>query len=603
MTTERVLTLCVVLGLSCVPQFERGIWCDDDESCPRGRVCLCNRCEPADAGRPATCATGGGSAGGGAAGGTPFNVAGGTPCSPTTCAALDAGCGMLPDGCGQMLTCGFCEATQRCESSTLRCVDDSMAEAQILAVLRAAPPGPQPMPVSLPVTGAQVTFVKPAVAGAGPFDGPGFFVQAGQRALFVEAQVTPAPREGDVVSFVVSGVATINGHRRVVGLANFMRTGTSPMPVPRLALESFGPGFLRGDGESLAATLSSTLSTVTAPDAGYLVSTTDGGVNLRVSLTDNQSFDLRPGCTVRAAGPVWLTPDTVQVDAFSTTALESVVCPAPRLIAATASSGSQVRATASRFFDPGSVVLPGRFVVRERESMAPPLAVSGVSLRGPDMVEVSTSNYRPGFEYEVGVSATPPTDRQRTPFVPDSVPFVAGVCSSASVVISAFSASTTEGAWIELHNRTSRTVPLRTWVLGVQSTLGANRTFTFPVTASIAAGGYVLVQVGSVANTAGVPPDVTGTTLQLQAQGGSIYVGPAALSCDDGLVVDRVTYGSMVGPCAELPQLAAIPMGQVFRRADGRGCIDTPSNVANFVASPLTTPRNSSVRATTCVCP
>lgn len=600
MTTERVLTLCVVLGLSCVPQFERGIWCDDDESCPRGRVCLCNRCEPADAGRPATCATGGGSAGGGAAGGTP--VAGGTPCSPTTCAALDAGCGLLSDGCGQMLTCGVCESTQRCESSTLRCVDASMAEAQILAVLRATPPGPQPLPVSLPVTGAQVTFVKPAVAGAGPFDGPGFFVQAGQRALFVEAQVTPAPREGDVVSFMVTGVATINGHRRVVGLGSFQRTGTSPMPVPRLALESFGPGFLRSDGESLAATFSNTLSTVVAPDAGYLVSTTDGGVNLRVSVTDNQSFDLRPGCTVRAAGPVWLTPDAIQVDAFSTTAFESVVCPPPRLIAATAISANQVRATASRWFDQTTVQVP-RFVVRERESMAPPLTVTGVSLRGLDLVEVSTSNYRPGFEYEVGVTATPPTDTRRTPFGPDTVPFVAGACSSASVVISAFSASTTEGAWIELHNRTSRTVPLRTWVLGVQAMLGANRTFTFPATSSIAAGGYVLVQVGSVANTAGVRPDEAGTTLQLQAQGGSIYVGPSALSCDDGVVVDRVTYGSVVGVCAEPQQLPAIPMGQVFRRADGRGCIDTPSNVANFVASPLTTPRNSSVRATTCVCP
>jgi hypothetical protein len=603
MTTERVLTLCVVLGLSCVPQFERGIWCDDDESCPRGRVCLCNRCEAADAGRPTTCATGGGSAGGGAAGGTPFNIAGGTPCSPTTCAALDAGCGMLPDFCGQMLNCGFCESTQRCESSTLRCVDNSMAEAQILAVIRATPPGPQPMPVSLPVTGVQVTFVKPAVAGAGAFDGPGFFVQAGQRALFIEAQVTPAPREGDVVSFTVSGVATINGHRRVVGLANFTRTGTSPMPVSRLALESFALSFLRSDGESLAATFPSTLSTVTVPDAGYLVATVDGGAGLRVPVTVNDSVDLRPGCTVRAAGPVWLTPDAVQVDAFSPMALEAVTCPAPRLIAATASSANQVRATASRFFDPSSVQ-PGRFIVREREGMAA-FPITGVSLRGPDTVEVSTStSYRPGFEYEVGVTATPPTDRQRTPFVPDSVPFVAGVCSSAPVVISAFSASTADGAWIELHNRTSRTASLRSWVLGVQSALGPNRTFAFPATASIAAGGYLLVQVGTLVNAAGVRADETATLLQLLAGGGSIYLGPpGTLSCDDGTVVDRVTYGSVVGACAEAPQLPPIPGAQVYRRADTRGCIDTPNNVVNFSASPLTTPRNSATRGTTCVCP
>ena len=46
-------------------------------------------------------------------GGTP-GVCGGPTCTPRTCAAVGAECGIIGDGCGRILNCGSCRPGWTC---------------------------------------------------------------------------------------------------------------------------------------------------------------------------------------------------------------------------------------------------------------------------------------------------------------------------------------------------------------------------------------------------------------------------------------------------------------------------------------------------------
>jgi hypothetical protein len=41
------------------------------------------------------------------------------PCTPTTCLAANADCGVTPDGCGHMLDCGTCASGYECVSNSV----------------------------------------------------------------------------------------------------------------------------------------------------------------------------------------------------------------------------------------------------------------------------------------------------------------------------------------------------------------------------------------------------------------------------------------------------------------------------------------------------
>lgn len=608
MTMRGAVALGAVLALSCVPRFESGIWCDDDDSCPASLVCRCARCVAPTGPLPAGCSLDGGSAGGtaggttggGAAGG---GTAGGAACVPTTCQALNATCGAPDDGCGAPLNCGVCPSEQVC--TMFRCTEN-VRLTQVLAVQAATPDDGGVAQVSLPVTNVTVTAVKPAVPGAAMTDGPGFFVQAQSKGLFIEATVTPRPAVGDVVSFTATRLARIDGHRRVLEVSGYSRTATDGgLPVP-LQVETFSQNFLRSEAESTLGLHETTLTSVMAPDAGYVVAETDGGrAWIRLPVSENDVEDLRPGCSLRAHGPIWLTPDAVHVDAYARASLERVQCPPPLLVSAVPTLGRQVRVTTSRRLDPTTAV-PARFQVREAESSTIAFSITGVQERGRDVWELTTSTpFRSGFEYEVGVAPMSPTDLKGVPVPQTSrATFVEGGCATrARVVISAVSVFNADGEWVELHNRTDGRLAVGGWVLGVRSMLNT-QTFTLPPATTMAPGSYLLVQLNTRSNSFSVTPDLIAPMLTTQSSGSVVFVGPPQTNgCNDSLVEDRVAFGAMLTGCADSPQLPSPATGQMLRRADVRGCVDTASNVANFAQVPLTAPRNASSRPTTCLCP
>jgi hypothetical protein len=92
---------------ACVPEScqEQGVNCGfvpdscgglvNCGTCPAGQVCGGN------------CTTCGG-------GGQPYVCGGGGGCCPKTCADQGANCGMIGDGCGNILDCGTCPGSSPC---------------------------------------------------------------------------------------------------------------------------------------------------------------------------------------------------------------------------------------------------------------------------------------------------------------------------------------------------------------------------------------------------------------------------------------------------------------------------------------------------------
>ena len=166
--------------------------------------------------------------------------------------------------------------------------------------------------------------------------------------------------------------------------------------------------------------------------------------------------------------------------------------------------------------------------------------------------------------------------------------------------------------FIELFNRSSESLPLTGWSVQYGSSTGVFSSKT-DLTGSIAAGGYLLIQQASGANTAlpGLPtPDVIGTI----AMGGT--TGKVALVRNTALL----PCGSIAAPCsaeqrANIADLVGYGTGTTFYEGTGptatlsnstaalrkdASCADTDNNSVDF-ATGAPAPRNSAITGTPCV--
>lgn len=159
--------------------------------------------------------------------------------------------------------------------------------------------------------------------------------------------------------------------------------------------------------------------------------------------------------------------------------------------------------------------------------------------------------------------------------------------------------------YVELFNRGNVAVSVAGWSVQYAATTGSNWTAT-PLTGTVPAGGYLLVQMASGgANGTALPtPDVTGT-INMAAGAGKVALVNVATAITTGTVcptgatvVDFVGYGPGTN-CSETtpttPNLSATLAA--FRAANG--CTDTNSNVADF-ANATPNPRNSASPANSC---
>ena len=189
----------------------------------------------------------------------------------------------------------------------------------------------------------------------------------------------------------------------------------------------------------------------------------------------------------------------------------------------------------------------------------------------------------------------------------------AGVCDPSVVISQVYGGGGNTGApykadFVELHNRSNRSVDISTWSIQYASASGSSWQVA-PLSGSIAAGGFVLVSLFVSASGADLPtPNITSTSINLSALNGKVALVTnataiaAGTSCpSDSSVTDFLGYGS--ANCADgTPALAATSSVSV-RRLESSGpdlsCTSTHDNSIDFeLAGP--TPQTSATTPNIC---
>ncbi|QQR44337.1 Ig-like domain-containing protein [Myxococcus xanthus] len=333
----------------------------------------------------------------------------------------DAGTGT--EGCTSNATCGL---TETCNTTTSTCEDSGFAtpvattSTQIQAVRDAADGALDP---ALPIEGAFVTFIKPAVTGSNEV--PGFFVQAEAQgpALFVsDATALAAVAVGDRVSFSVSSKATTGGLRSaatvtgttVISQGHPVQTQSTATPAGLAVNRSAdttdtlvtGLDSVESELTYLTGTIAANSSGIGAGFSGFQITTegvTTAAANfrLRVPATLATELDITQGCTFTLnAGPIWRFDGNAQPSAFTASELTLSGCAAPTFASASATSLTEVVLSFSRNISAASINnAPEQFTLTEG------LTISGFRVEGKRVV-LTTSEQTPGTTYSVTVANT-----------------------------------------------------------------------------------------------------------------------------------------------------------------------------------------------------
>jgi len=161
--------------------------------------------------------------------------------------------------------------------------------------------------------------------------------------------------------------------------------------------------------------------------------------------------------------------------------------------------------------------------------------------------------------------------------------------------------------FIELHNRGGTAVSLAGWSVQYSTAAGGNWQVT-PLSGSIPAGGYYLVQEAGGGSGSALPTaDATGS-IALAAGAGRVALATSTTaftsgSCSIGqlVLVDLLGYGG-TATCHEGSAAAPAPTTTTTDLRAAYGCTDTDQNGSDFAAVSATAPgpRNSSSQVSAC---
>ncbi len=480
------------------------------------------------------------------------------------------------------------------------------ASMQIADIL-AAPHGPS----NLPIEGALVTYVRPAI-GSEP---PGFFLQAERigPAIFVRvdpATLTPTPTVGQLVDLRatdLSDIATNQGRREILAVAGWSVRSTgndvstlvqdiSSVPVTTMidtyASELITTQFaIRGLYRS-AATGFSQIS-IDTPG----VSDSDA-ITLRVPDTLIGALNLEQNCqyTVRQT-PLWRANASVQILVFEASEVTLVGCDPPTPDVADATNERTIVVRFGRPLDTTSVLPAGtQFTVMHSGGGTIPVASAAAAEQ--HVVLGMGADLLPGQFYTVFVAST----------VRDTVGTGVPAASSSTMlsgytphlVINEIDYAQPDGdtrEFVEIHNPGMTAIALTgltLYSIDVVDTVGSVGAMIdlVPNSAGITelpAGGFLVVRTASSAGLAlgeGVPSVTLGTSLPKQDHG---FVLAATGACHDVVFYEGtpMTPATIVGCGYEASagvelgtgdiSLARIPNGSDFDESGLDFVLRTPS--------------------------
>lgn len=271
--------------------------------------------------------------------------------------------------------------------------------------------------VSLPIDGATVTYVRPAVGT----DPAGFFLQAEQTgpAIFVAidpATLSPSPVPGDVVGMTVTAVTNIGGLHEIIAVGDFTRTaqgaslaallrhvGTATDLVTKL--DSYESEYIELDGFIASNFGGSAAGSVSAEITTAAVSSPATSLKIRLPIPVQQNFDLEETCSFTMTGVMWRFGKNAEPSAFANGDI-TATCGAPKVASAVAASATSALVVFDRNL--GAITADGsQFTIVDAADAGVGVTVTAASL-GADFrtVTLTTSTQTAGQPLKVTAAAT-----------------------------------------------------------------------------------------------------------------------------------------------------------------------------------------------------
>jgi hypothetical protein len=370
---------------------------------------------------------------------TAGNFAGGELACTDVCTFDTSGCnaeaecnnGFIEEGedCdGDALGDATCESAGAFTGGELACADDcsfdtsgclgggGSASEQIAAAREAA----DGTALSLPIGGAMVTYIRPAVGD----DPAGIFIQAEQAgpALFVAvaaSDLDEALAVGDTVSFTITAKVTQDGQPRATAVTGFGIDASggdvealvqdASAATALLATEA-NPDAEDYDSELIVldATILADFSFAGGGHVAAAIATegipggTKDAPRFRLEATLQDSLDLSGGCVVRIGPtPLWRFLDVAQPAIWAGGEVEITSCNAPQVVSAAAPTATSVVVSFDRLIDPATVQA-GDF------TFDPALDVTAVAVAGRQ-VTLTTETQVGATDYTLTVAAVSDT--------------------------------------------------------------------------------------------------------------------------------------------------------------------------------------------------
>jgi len=383
------------------------------------------------------------------------------------------------------------------------------------------------------INGVTVTYVKPLVSA--PDDPAGFTIQANKQGpgLFVTVDpttTTPVLAVGDVVSFTITNMTSLDNERRAAAITSLTRTATGT-DVSALARDVSSATDLLNNIAAYDSTLVDMTGTFSggfsASGTGFQSSEIDtagitgqAALTFRVTAALVDSLDMEAGCAVTATNvPVDRFKSTFELGAYVQTDFSVTSCPAPVIVNATAPTSSTVVVNFSRLIDPATVTA-GLFT-GNNGLMINTAVVTGRSITLTTSTQTSGTNYAitiaAGIMDTRGVAlgGTPPTAN----FIGFTVP--------AKVLINELNANIANGCdLIEL--RVTQDGSMGGWKiterLGNEGASTPELSFTFPQGFNVTKNALVMLHESSASTKC----NVNGATQEVNTptdQGSASFAG------------------------------------------------------------------------------